>query len=144
GGAAEGAGVQLDAVRRDERLIRRTYRQRVGTPVADRIRIGKEHPGAPHELRECEERDEEDGEENARAHHRSSYADNFSQSVSGASSASARPPSEPMNTGSSMNVTLPPPTCFSASSSVLSRPRMSPPPPERITLLRTRSWNSGS
>src|SRR5260221_10964227 len=71
-------------------------------------------------------------------------ADSFSQSPSGASMARARPPSDPMKTGSSMYFTLPPPTWPSASSRALLRLRMRPPPPERMMLLRTRSWNSGS
>ena len=67
------------------------------------------------------------------------YADSRSQSESGASSANARPPSEPTKTGSSMYVTLPPPTCLIESSRTFGRLRIKPPPPERMMLLRTRS-----
>src|SRR5258708_14239580 len=105
--------------------------------------VGHEVVHAPRQLRGRDPQDAA-GRAGEEATQDRDQADSFSQSPSGASSARARPPSEPMKTGSSMYFTLPPPTWPSAFSSAVLRLRMSPPPPERMMLLRTRSWNSGS
>src|SRR2546428_2416068 len=110
-------------------------------PGALRIARRKKHRRPTDELSEEIESEDDDDNENDDA---DDQADNFSQSESGASSASASPPSDPTKTGSSMYFTRPPPTCSSAFSRAWGNPRISPPPPDRMMLSRTFSWNSGS